>query len=139
MNQGNFNTNRNYNNSNMGFNNNMGGGFNGPMGGNFGFNNRGNMMGGGMRGGPGGMRGNRGGGNMMGMNPMGGMPMGMPGNMGMMGMGGGMPGMCTMFLANTLCISSHALTRSRLPRHGSQLWRWLRFRPESRRWWRRLG
>ncbi|KHN98673.1 RRM domain protein [Metarhizium album ARSEF 1941] len=92
MNQGNFSTNRNYNNNgNMGFNNNMGGGFNGPMGGNFGFN-RGNMMGGGMRGGPGGMRGNRGGGNMMGMNPMGGMPMGMPGNMGMMGMGGGMPG-----------------------------------------------
>ncbi|KAG5973796.1 hypothetical protein E4U55_000271 [Claviceps digitariae] len=103
-NRGNMNQNNNYNNNSssnrnfthgtMGFNNNMGGGgFNNPMGaGNFGFNNRGNMMGGGMRGGPGGMRGNRGGANMMGMGPMGGMPMGMPGNMGMMGMGGGMPG-----------------------------------------------
>ncbi|PNY23575.1 Uncharacterized protein TCAP_06481 [Tolypocladium capitatum] len=94
MNQNTFNNNRNFNN-NLGFNNNMGGGgggFNGPMGGgNFGFNGgRGGMMGGGMRGGPGGMRGGRGG-NMMGMGPMGGMPMGMPGNMGMMGMGG-MPG-----------------------------------------------
>lgn len=89
---GNTNSNRTFAHGTMGFNN-MGGGFNNPMGaGNFGFNNRGNMMGGGMRGGPGGMRGNRGGANMMGMGPMGAMPMGMPGNMGMMGMGGGMPG-----------------------------------------------
>ncbi|KAG6026145.1 hypothetical protein E4U41_001339 [Claviceps citrina] len=103
-NRGNMNLTNNYNNNNrnfahtaMGFNSNMGGGFNNPMGaGNFGFNSRGNMMGGGMRGGPGGMRGNRGGANMMGMGPMGGMPIGMPGNMGMMGMGGGMPGFQAM-------------------------------------------
>ncbi|PHH66411.1 hypothetical protein CDD81_7466 [Ophiocordyceps australis] len=92
MNPGNFN-NRGFNNSNgmMGYNNNtMSGGFNGPVpANNFGFNGRGGMMGG-MRGGPGGMRGARG--NMMGMPPMGGMPMGMPGGMGMMGMGGPMPG-----------------------------------------------
>ncbi|KAG6264052.1 hypothetical protein E4U49_001897 [Claviceps purpurea] len=95
-NYNNNNNNRNFNHGGMGFNNNnnnMGGGFSNPMAaGNFGFNNRGNMMGGGMRGGPGGMRGNRGGANMMGMGPMGAMPMGMPTNMGMMGMAGGMPG-----------------------------------------------
>ncbi|SPJ82286.1 related to heterogeneous nuclear ribonucleoprotein HRP1 [Fusarium torulosum] len=94
MNPTNYNRNFNNNNNMGGFNNNMGGGYNNPMGGgggNFGFNNRGGMMGGGMRGGPGGMRGGRGG--MMGMNPMGGMPMGMPGNMGMGMMGpNGMPG-----------------------------------------------
>ncbi|PFH62503.1 hypothetical protein XA68_13242 [Ophiocordyceps unilateralis] len=91
MGQGNFN-NRNFNN--MGYNNMMGGPMGGGgAGGNFGFG-RGGMMGGGMRGGPGGMRGGRGG-NMMGMPPMGMPSMGMPGNMasmGMMGMGGGMPG-----------------------------------------------
>lgn len=116
MGQNNYN-NRNFHNGNstnnngMGFNsnNNMGvGGFNGPMGGgNFGFNNRGNMMGGGMRGGPGGMRGNRGGGNMMGMPAMGGMPMGMPGNMAMMGMGGGMPGKSSL---QVLCLEGWNLT-----------------------------
>ncbi|KAL7963095.1 hypothetical protein V8C34DRAFT_81004 [Trichoderma compactum] len=99
------NFNRNYS-GNMGYNNNNnmggggggGGGYNGPMGGGPGgggshyvFGGRSNP-GGNMRGGQNMIRGRGGGGGgIMGMN-MGGMGMGMPGNMGMGMMGNGMPG-----------------------------------------------